>query len=511
MTDLQLLNDIVESLREFVKSDAITMKLGNEYKDLKVYPQDLPEKYDEDDEELRNYVVVMIADEDVVDDEWRVEVHFSINIEDMDNDHSGWVNVMYLMNEIYRHFIKVGIVAPVVVINVLDPDKSQHTQAVVGKEYDVVNKMVVIEDTGVLLDKVVVSENETTYKADDDYVASINSEGYLVIALTNDGAASSLQKLNISYVKLNPDGVTAEDIIGGIDEKGVRSGIELLDEVFINTGVIPAIVTAPVFSKQKEVAAALEAKVRLIGSLHNAKAYVDIDSSESGAVSVFNVAKVKEKNVPQSELIDACWPMVNKNGNMLAFSSFAAALAQAVAAENGDIPDGIDNRELLVDGVCTEDGTPVKVIQGDANSYLNANGIITAIRLPEWKAWGNNTAMYPASKDPTKRWSKCVMMLNYLQNRFKTEYLSKVGRNAKVKFIKGIVDEYNASLNALAPDYLAGGEIIFDTAKNPPSSMLEGHYIFSTRYADYTPAEYIENDFVYDAQILTDTMEGGDE
>ena len=110
MTDLQLLNNIVESLREFVKSDAITMKLGNEYKDLKVYPQDLPEKYDEDDEELRNYVVVMIADEEVVDDEWRVEVHFSINIEDMDNDHSGWVNVMYLMNEIYRHFIKVGIV-----------------------------------------------------------------------------------------------------------------------------------------------------------------------------------------------------------------------------------------------------------------------------------------------------------------------------------------------------------------------------------------------------------------
>ena len=75
------------------------------------------------------------------------------------------------------------------------------------------------------------------------------------------------------------------------------------------------------------------------------------------------------------------------------------------------------------------------------------------------------------AKDPTKRWSKCVMMLNYLQNRFKTEYLSKVGRNAKVKFIKGIVDEYNASLNALTPDYLAGGEIIFDTAKNPPSSI----------------------------------------
>ena len=200
------------------------------------------------------------------------------NSEDMDNlvGKTNEIEKYTAMQGVYAS-LKVHKVAPVVVINVLDPDKSQHTQAVVGKEYDVVNKMVVIEDTGVLLDKVVVSENETTYKADDDYVASINSEGYLVIALTNDGAASSLQKLNISYAKLNPDGVTAEDIIGGVDENGVRSGIELLDEVFINTGVIPAIVTAPVFSKKKEVAAALEAKVRLIGSLHNAKAYVDID------------------------------------------------------------------------------------------------------------------------------------------------------------------------------------------------------------------------------------------
>ena len=429
-------------------------------------------------------------------------------------------NIVGKTNEIEKYTAMQGVyaslevhkVAPIVVINVLDPDNSQHVQAVVGKEYNVVNKMVIIEDTGVLLDKVVVSENDTTYKADDDYVASINSEGYLVVALTNDGAASSLQKLNISYAKLNPDGVTAEDIIGGVDENGVRTGIELLDEVFINTGVIPAIVTAPVFSKKKEVAAALEAKVRLIGSLHNAKAYVDIDSSESdGATNIYNVAKIKEKNVPQSELIDACWPMVNKNGNVLAFSSFAAALAQAVATANGDIPDGIDNRELLIDGICAEDGTPVKVTQGDANSYLNANGVITAIRLPEWKAWGNNTAMYPASKDPTKRWSKCVMMLNYLQNRFKTDYLSKVGRSATVKFIKSIVDEYNASLNALVPDYLAGGEIVFDTAKNPKASMLDGHYLFTTRYADYIPAEYIENDFTYDAQILSDVMEGSGE
>lgn len=98
------------------------------------------------------------------------------NSEDMDNlvGKTNEIEKYTAMQGVYAS-LKVHKVAPVVVINVLDPDKSQHTQAVVGKEYDVVNKMVVIEDTGVLLDKVVVSENETTYKADDDYVASINS------------------------------------------------------------------------------------------------------------------------------------------------------------------------------------------------------------------------------------------------------------------------------------------------------------------------------------------------
>jgi len=110
MTDIELQNDIADDLREFLKKDGIMMPLGMDFSKIKIYKQDLPLKGDEDDEELRNYIVVMIGDQESDDREWNVEIHFSICIEDRDHDHSGNLNVLYLMNEIYTHFIKKGIV-----------------------------------------------------------------------------------------------------------------------------------------------------------------------------------------------------------------------------------------------------------------------------------------------------------------------------------------------------------------------------------------------------------------
>lgn len=110
MTDIQLQKDIAKSLRVFLKDEGIMMVLGEKFEDIKVYEQELPQKYNEEDEELRNYIVVMISEETIVDDGWKVEIHFSINIEDWDKECSGYINIMYLMNEIFLHFTKQGIV-----------------------------------------------------------------------------------------------------------------------------------------------------------------------------------------------------------------------------------------------------------------------------------------------------------------------------------------------------------------------------------------------------------------
>lgn len=110
MTDIDLQKDIVRDLRGFLREDGIMMPLGTDFSDIKVYRQDIPPKQDEDDEELRNYIVVVIAEEKSDTEEWDVEIHFSINIEDRDKSRSGNLNVLYLMNEIYAHYMKKGVI-----------------------------------------------------------------------------------------------------------------------------------------------------------------------------------------------------------------------------------------------------------------------------------------------------------------------------------------------------------------------------------------------------------------
>lgn len=416
-----------------------------------------------------------------------------------------------IMHSVYASFHK-HMTAPIVAINVLDPENPNHVEVVVGEEYTVVKKVVTIEDLGILRDKVVVSEGETVYTAGDDYVTSFSDEGFLKIGITGEGALKDKEKITVAYSKLNPDGVSASDIIGGIDENMVKTGVELIDDVFPETKLIPTVALAPIFSKYASVALALESKVQKIYGMFNGIAFVDVATSgESGAKDYTKVKAAKEKNLPASRWAVPFWPLVKVDGMKLSYSAFAAALLQSLTTENKDIPsESIDNQELLIDGICTDDGTPVTMTQDDVNDYLNAYGIVGAVKLPEWKAWGNNTAAYPASEDPIDRWIKSVAMLNYLENKFKSDYLPRVGRNANYKLIEGIVSEFNMAMNSLVPDYLAGGEIVFRRKDNPLENIMKGRIKFSTRYADYTPAEYIENEFEYDVNFLQNALGGGE-
>lgn len=416
-----------------------------------------------------------------------------------------------LMHSVYATFDKHAV-SPLVVINVLDPNNPKHVEAVVNEEAAVAKNMVLIQETGILLDKLVVSDDTKTYQCEEDYVASFNALGQVVISLTKEGELYGKDKVMVSYSKLNPDGVTQEDIIGGVDENRVKTGTELLDEVYPVTGVIPGIVTAPLYSKYPAVAVALEAKVQKMYGMFNGIAFVDLDSSENGAKTFDKAETIKEERVPVSRWIVPFYPSVKVDGYVMSMSAFASALLQAVTAANDGIPsEAIDNMALKVDGICTEDGTAVVMTQDEVNDYLNRCGIVGAIKLPAWNAWGNNTAAYPKSEDPIDRWIKSVTMLNYLENRFKNDYLSKVGRNANYKLIESVVTEYNMTLNALCPDHLAGAEIVFDRKENPLEQIMSGHLVFHTRYADYAPAEYIENTFAYDISLLEKALEGGND
>jgi hypothetical protein len=413
-----------------------------------------------------------------------------------------------LMQTMLASLMKVGT-APVVMINVLDPSNPKHVSVVAGTEYTVTKGSTTIEDKGVLLKTLVVSSGDTVGVIDTDYVAEFTTDGSVSIAVTSDGVFKNATALTIAYTKLEPTGVTESDIIGGINSDGVRKGIELIDEVYSNFGYIPNIISAPGFSKEAGVAAALEAKAELIGELTSAIAVVDLESETTTKIE--DVKDAKDTLGTFTRWTVLCWPKVLMGGNEIYASAAVAALLQSITTGNAGVPTSPDNKSIPIDGVVLDGGRELHLTIKQVNNYLNAYGVVSFAYLGGWKCWGNNTTAYPDNTDPNNRFIKCVMVCNYLENRFKTEYLSAIGKDGSYKMVDSIVSNFNADLNALVPDYLAGAEIVFDKDENPISQIIDGHFVFHTKYADYTPVESIENSFTWNSQILQDALEGGDE
>lgn len=403
--------------------------------------------------------------------------------------------------------MKVGI-GPVVMINVLDPRKPGHVTAVAGEEYELTKGSATVPVPGILLDSLVVSSGEKQGEADVDYVAAFDTNGYVSVAVTGDGAFADAEKLTIAYTMLNPEGVSIEDVIGGVAENGIRTGIELVDEIYSRFKMIPEIISAPKFSRDPAVAAALEAKAELVGDLTNAIAVVDIESDTTTKVE--NVKDAKEKLGCFTRWTVLCWPKVILAGHEIYASAVVAAMLQYITAKNGGVPASPDNKDVPIDGIVVDGGTEMHLTKKQVNNYLNAYGILSFSYLGGWKCWGNNTAAYPDKTEPNERFIKCVMVGNYLENRFKTEYLSLIGEDGRDKVIDSVVSNFNTDLNALTPDYLAGAEVIFNKSENPNEKMIEGHYTFHTRYADWTPIEAVDNVFTWDSAILKNAFEGGE-
>ena len=413
-----------------------------------------------------------------------------------------------LMQSVYASFRKFTV-APLVLINVLDP--AVHKAAVASAAKTLTNGKVTIEDKGALLASVVVkatAEGDPCV-VDTDYVTDFDADGNLVIAATPDGAIASATTIYVAYTKIDPTAVTASDIIGGTSSSGVRKGIDVIDIVYNKLKVIPSMILAPQFSATATVAAALETKAELIGSLFNSHAIVDIETTTTKTWT--QVEAAKQALGVSTRWATAVWPKANMDGNIIAGSAVIGALLQSRCIANNDVPcDSQDNKDAKINAAVLADGTELQMILEDANDYVVAKGVVTFLYYGGWKAWGSNCCAYPASTEPNNRFTKCVLMNNYLENRFKAEYLTHIGNNGNRKEMESIVTNYNMDLNALVPDKLAGAEVLFLREDNPDSEIIEGHWKFRTRYADYLPTEYIENDFTWDSSILTEALFGGE-
>lgn len=409
----------------------------------------------------------------------------------------------YTLCQAMDAFFKAFGVGPIVLCNVLDPatHKAAYTETLT-----VTNGQAVSKTEGVLLSGLTAKADTTDLVLNTDYTVEFNESGYLVFTIIKDGVTS----VNLAGNKLDPSAVTAEDIIGSYDvSTGEETGTELVRKVYPQFGVVPNLLLAPGWSQIPSVGLALAEKCKDINGMFKCECVVDIDCSSTGATKYTDVANVKRESGFISEHMIALWPKVKYAGKTMAYSAIYAAMVAYTDYNNDSVPSlPPSNHAIRVSAAVLADGTEVILDIPQANE-LNAVGVVTAVNMNDFKAWGNNTAAYPEITDPKDRWINCRRFFSWWGNSFIMNYLVKVDNPANYRLIESIVDSENVRGNSLVSQgKCAGIKMVYDKADNPIANVLDGKIVFRQYLAPYTPAEDILNVLEFDPSMIEAALGG---
>ena len=409
-----------------------------------------------------------------------------------------------LCEAIYSEFALYNV-APIVLVNVLDP--AVHKEAVTDNEVTLTNKVATVTDP-VLLETLKVKKASAGQALTEgtDYEAAYNDDGALVITVLEDGELADAASVFLDYDKVDPTAVDADDIIGGISvSDGSLKGLETLNQVFPLFGLVPGMVAAPGWSDNPEVAAVMRSKAGNINSHFKASVLVDIPCDSAGVTKYTDVSAWKNNNNYTGEDMAVCWPMVRMGDDIYHLSTHVMGVIGQTDADNDDIPYvSPSNHTLQTTATVLESGKEVWLGFETAN-YLNGQGICTAINEASgWVFWGNRTGAYPGSSDPKDAFIPIRRMMNWIGNTLITTYWQRLDAPLNRRLIDTVVDSANLWLNGLAAQqYILRGSVGFRESENSTTDLLDGIAKFHVLVSPPPPARDIEFVMEYDAEAMT--------
>lgn len=389
-----------------------------------------------------------------------------------------------LCEAISAHFALYAV-APIVLVNVLDPKthktSGEETAAVVKNE-------AVLNTLGILKSSVVVrsADDATTYTAE-QYELTFDDDGKLHVFMS-----ATVSEIKVSFDKLDAGAVDANDIIGGVSLDGTYKGLELINHVFPLFRLVPGTILAPKFSTNTAVAAVMAAKAVNINGLFRAVSLVDIPTDV--VTDYTAVAQYKNDNNITSAHQVALWPKVSLGGKQYHLSTQMASLMCLTDSKYEGVPyKSPSNENVQADSAVLADGTEI-TLGPDQAEYLNGQGIVTALNfIGGWKLWGNRTACYPGNTDPKDAFIPVRRMFNNEQNNLILTYWQKVDNPMNRKLVETVVDSINIDLNGKTNrGFILGGRVEFLDAENPLTSLIDGTMAFHLYLTPPTPAREIK-------------------
>lgn len=402
--------------------------------------------------------------------------------------------------EFMKSHFQLYNVAPAVFINVLDPAKHSVNEIDVSVSKD--GEAYKIEQSGILLETLVLKDSAQTLEKNKDYIAAFDNEGNVVISPVAGGKITPTSTLTASFTRLDPTKVTETDIIGGVDVlTGKTTGLELINSVFPKFRLIPGQIVVPKWSAKPTVAAIMTAKASSINSFFKAIALIDVDTEAANTYSKAYEWKSENNISSPNQLL--FWPKVQLGDEIYHLSTQAAGVIAKTDEENDDIPYvSPSNKTIQVTDTVLHDGEEVTFGPEIAN-YLNGVGIITALNWTSWKLWGNRTAVYPENTDVKDSFIPVRRMFNWVSNTIILTYWQNVDDPTNKRLIDTVIDSLNIWLNGLtARGALLGGRVEFLQEKNPIANLIDGRVKLDVFLAAPPPAQSIEFELEFDINYL---------
>lgn len=391
----------------------------------------------------------------------------------------------------------------VIVVNVLNP--ATHKSAVTAEAVT----LSTVTDSAKLahpyVSNVVVKDSAgtTTYVPDTDYTLDAATG---TITRKPGGAIASGAALEVDYQHLDPQLVTASDIIGTVTAAGARTGLKALDDTYNRFGFNAKLLIAPVYGTLASVSA------ELISMAHKLRAMALIDAPIGVTVQQAVEGRGPSGSInfnTSSERAILCYPhlkVFDQATGAERLEGMAARLAGVICRK--DMENGYwwspSNTEIMgITGTERPITARINDPQSEAN-LLNENGIVTVFNSfgTGLRAWGNRSAAWPSMTHPR----------NFINVRRTADVLHESVEYSMLQFIdypidNGLIDAIKESVNGFIRTLIARGALIdgsctYDPAKNPPTEIALGHLTFDITFMPPTPAERITFESFIDINLL---------
>ena len=299
--------------------------------------------------------------------------------------------------------------------------------------------------------------------------------------------------------------VTAQDIIGGVDAAGKRTGLALVDKVFPLFRKVPGQILAPGFSATPAVSIAIGAACESISGHFRTVGLGDLPGSIARPEDA--PAWLNDNNLTDENLLlffgTPTYDGVEEYGS----THLAAVMAQR-DAENDGIPFwSPSNKRMLCQGL-THNGAELALTPMEA-ANLNGNGIVTGLNMiGGLVAWGDQTACYPGITDVKDASIPIRRMFNWIGNTLVLTAWQKVSNPLRRRLISSVCDTFNIWLNGLvAREFILGGRVTFEAKDNGKLDLMGGKVRFHVYVTPPTAAREIVFTLEYDPKYLETLFE----